>query len=277
MAFTYVQVMSCIIALAAYDVGPMYKNGGAKEDEVAIFSMARNALIIPMALITLVAMYQVAEMCSPKPRHRALVISRVSMFEFMVKMTYYTLLSRGIGLAFQNQRSYDQRPIYGTRFVGWTFAVPTMVFMNLYPLMDDHRFMDVLVRLFPQMAASATYCWTCGLGCILLDPTMGWSLCILGCIAYGAIIADEIAFVRERISLTSQPVMKGISIIVKEVMFVLYTLVYLFGNWGWASSYTVQAFYSATDIGHMAVMSSLLFLYWNLDDPKLTSKPDHKD
>lgn len=127
----------------------------------------------------------------------------------MVKMTYYTLLSRNYGFAFVNQRSYDHRPIYGTRWVGWTFAVPTMVFMNLYPLMDDHRAMDVLIRLFPQMAASSTYCWASGLGCILYDSWMGWFLCILGCVAYLAIIADEIAYVRERISLTSQPVTKG--------------------------------------------------------------------
>lgn len=68
-----------------------------------------------------------------------------------------------------------------------------------------------------------------------------------------------------------------ISIGIKEVMFVLYTLVYLLGNWGFMSSYAVQAFYSATDIGHIAVMSSLLFLYWNVDDVKRSGKPDHQD
>ena len=88
---------------------------------------------------------------------------------------------------------------------------------------------------------------------------------------------DEIAFVGEYIPTTSQPVLKGISIGIKEVMFVLYTLVYLLGNWGFMSSYAVQAFYSATDIGHIAVMSSLLFLYWNVDDVKRSGKPDHQD
>lgn len=273
--FTPAQLLACIYACAWYEVGPMFK--GSKEDELEIFSMARNALIIPMALISLVAMYHVVEMCSAKPRHRALIISRVSMFIFMVKMTYYTLLSRGYGLAFQNQRCYDLRPIYGTRYAGWTFAVPTIVFMNLYPLMDEHRLIDVLIRLFPQLAASLTYCWAAGLGCILYDPWMGWFLCILACVAYLAIIVDEIAFVGEYIPTTSQPVLKGISIGIKEVMFVLYTLVYLLGNWGFMSSYAVQAFYSATDIGHIAVMSSLLFLYWNVDDVKRSGKPDHQD
>mmetsp|Transcript_79246 Transcript_79246/g.96908 ORF Transcript_79246/g.96908 Transcript_79246/m.96908 type:complete len:305 (+) Transcript_79246:54-968(+) len=275
VAFTYAQIFTCILAYCLYEVGPMHQ--GPKEDELAVFSMARNALIIPMALITLVAMYQVAEMCSPKPRHRALVISRVCMWEFMLKMTYYTLLSRGYGLAFQNLRSSDYRPIYGTRYVGWTFAVPTMVFMNLYPLMDEHRVIDVLIRLFPQMAASSTYCLACGLGCILFDASMGWALCFLGCFAYVAITADEVVYVQERISTTSQPVVKGIGIAIKTVLFVIYTVVYLLGNWGFVSSYSVQACYSCLDIFHMATFSSLLFLYWNMDTPKLASKADHND
>ena len=275
MALTCTQLLACVVAYSNYEVGPMYKK--IEEDEVAIFTMARNALIIPMCLITLVSMYQVVEMFSPKPRHRALVISRVSMFEFMVKMTYYTLLSRGYGLAVQNQRSFDYRPIYGTRYAGWTIAVPTAVFMNLYPLMDDHRVVDVLIRLFPQMAASLAYCLACGLGCILNDPSVGWSLCIFGVIVYLATIADELAYVQERISITSQPILKGISIAIKEVMFVVYTMLYLLGNWSLATSHTVQLFYSFMDIAHMAVMSSLLFMYWNMDDTKLTSKPDHFD
>ena len=156
-------------------------------------------------------MFRILSYCGPSSKISFIqhVLSDSFRFEFMVKMTYYTLLSRNYGLAFVNQRSYDHRPIYGTRWVGWSFAVPTMVFMNLYPLMDDHRAIDVLIRLFPQMAASSTYCWASGLGCILNDPWMGWFLCILGCVAYVAIVADEIAYVRERLSLTSQPVTKG--------------------------------------------------------------------
>lgn len=275
-AVSAAQLVAFVTALACCDVGPLYK-GKAEVDEQGIFSMARNALIIPMALITLVAMYQVAEMCSAKPRHRALVISRVCMWEFVLKMTYYTLLSRGYGLAFQNQRSYDSRPIYGTRYAGWTLAVPTMVFMNLYPLMDDHRVSDVLIRLFPQLAASATYCLVCGLGSILYDPFIGWLLCLSGPLAFLAIVADQTVYLQERLPKTSQPVVKSISVALKTIMDVLYALVYLLGNLGFTSSHSVEVFYSSSDIGHMAVMSSLLFLYWNMDEPKIISKPDHYD
>ena len=273
MLLATLQVAACLITHCSWQAGPAYK--AINEDEIEIFTMARNALIIPMALITLVAGYQLAEMYSPQPRHRALVISRVSMFEFAVKICYYTMLSRGYGLAFQNQRSYDYRPIYVTRWLGWTYAVPTMIFMNLYPVMDNHRALDVVIRLFPQMAASAAYCWACGLGCIVFDPLMGWFLNTLGCVAYVAVIADEIVYVRKHIGTTSQPLVKGASIIIKEIMFVIYTAVFLLGNWGVISSYACQLFYSVSDISHLGVMSTLLFVYWNVDDPKLTGA--HKD
>lgn len=110
------------------------------------------------------------------------------MLLFAVKICYYTMLSRGYGLAFQNQRSPDYRPIYVTRWIGWTYAVPTVLFMNLYPLMDSHPMLEVLVRIFPQLAASATYCWTCALGSVLYDPWMGWFLTVLGCVAYAAVV-----------------------------------------------------------------------------------------
>ena len=56
-----------------------------------------------------------------------------------------------------------------------------------------------------------------------------------------------------------------------------YTVIFLLGNMGFISSYSCQLFYSVTDISHLAVLSSLLFVYWNLDDPKLTATADHRD
>ena len=44
---------------------------------------------------------------------------------------YYSLMSVGYGQAYQNQRAYDVRPIYATRFIGWAFAVPILLFMCL--------------------------------------------------------------------------------------------------------------------------------------------------
>lgn len=145
------------------------------------------------------------------------------MWEFTVKIAYYTLLSEGYDFAFWNQRCVDYRPIYMTRWIGWSFAIPTLMFMNLYPIMDDQTACSVLLRIFPQQAATWAYCWACFLGCVVADPWMGWILNTLGCVAYVVVIVDEIVLVCDRLLLTSQPALKGYSIIVKECMFIIYT------------------------------------------------------
>ena len=206
-------------------------------------------------------------MGSSRPRRRALVISRVCMFQFSVKITYYTMLSEGYDFAFWNQRCVDYRPIYVTRWVGWSFAIPTLIFMNLYPIMDDDNetALTVLARVFPQQAASWAYCWACCLGCIVADPWMGWFLNTLGCVAYIVVIVDEAVLVCDRLLTTSQPFLKGYSIIVKESIFIIYTCIYLCGLWGFASSYACQRFYTVSDISLKSTVALLLFFYWAVD------------
>jgi len=112
------------------------------------------------------------------------------------------------------------------------------------------------------MAASSTYCWSCFLGCVVCEPWIGWSLNLLGCIAYIIVVIDEVFFVRDYILSTQMPALKGYSIIVKEVMFAVYTGVWLMGLGNFASSYACQRFYTVSDISLKATMAFLLFLYW---------------
>lgn len=258
--FTVAQVLCCLLAHAFWDIGPLYKD--VNEDEIALFTVARYVLIIPLCCITL---FMFCEMGSSRPRSRALVISRVCIFEFSVKISYYTMLSEGYDFAFWNQRCVDYRPIYVTRWVGWSFAIPTLLFMNLYPIMDDETALAVLARIFPQQAASWAYCWACCLGCLVPDPWMGWILNTLGCVAYIVVIVDEAVLVCDRLLTTSQPFLKGYSIIVKECIFIIYTCIYLCGLWGFASSYACQRFYTVTDISLKSTMALLLFFYWAVD------------
>eukprot|EP00438_Fugacium_kawagutii_P003582 Skav221590 [mRNA] locus=scaffold1698:234592:235170:+ [translate_table: standard] len=187
------------------------------------------------------------------------------MWEFTVKIVYYTLLSQGHAIAFWNQRYLDYRPIYVTRWVGWSFAIPTLLFMNLYPIMDGQTVYNVIVRIFPQQAATWAYCWACCLGCIVPDPWMGWTLITLGCLAYIVVIVDEIVLVSRQILITSQPVLKGYSIIVKEAVFIIYTCLFLCGLWGYFTSYACQRFYTVSDISLKSTMATMLFFYWCLD------------
>ena len=76
-------------------------------------------------------MFHLVENAKPQPRLRALIMARVSMFEFCVKITYYSMMATGREWAWQNMRCYDVRPIYLTRWLGWTFAIPTLLVMLL--------------------------------------------------------------------------------------------------------------------------------------------------
>ena len=68
-------------------------------------------------------------------------------------------------------------------------------------------------------------------------------------------------FVSDHILATRIPAVKGYSIIIKESVFVFYTGVWLMGNWGFASSYACQRFYTVTDISLKATMALLMFMY----------------
>eukprot|EP00438_Fugacium_kawagutii_P014916 Skav233165 [mRNA] locus=scaffold1620:79217:79975:- [translate_table: standard] len=242
------------------------------DDEMELFASARKVLVVPFAFILL---FGLSELCSAKPREQALVTCGVVLFEFGVQITYYTLLSIGWGFPFQNQRSSDHRPIYATRWVGWFFGIPTLIFMNLYPIVDDRHVIQVLARLCPQMAASATYCWTCFLGCVVLDPWTGLSLEALGCVAYIMVVIDEVYFVSNHLLNSSLPAIKGYSIIMKEFMFGVYTAVWLMGNGGFVSSYMCQRFYTVSDVSLKAIMASLMCLYFMFGGHK--SEAERKD
>ncbi len=267
-AVTKLQVAVCILVHCACSIGPKFE--AINQDELLLFESARKVLIVPF---TLVALYGLSEVFSKMPREKPLVISWVVMFEFSVQISYYTLLSFGYGLPYQNQRCYDSRPIYATRWIGWSFGIPTLIFMNLYPL-GNQKAIHVFGRLGPQMAASSAYCWSCFLGSVVCEPWIGWTLNSLGCIAYIIVVIDELVFVSDYIlsPSTQMPALKGYSVIVKETMFVVYTGVWLMGLGNFASSYACQRFYTVSDISLKATMAFLLFLYWTCSEETETKK-----
>mmetsp|Transcript_701 Transcript_701/g.1252 ORF Transcript_701/g.1252 Transcript_701/m.1252 type:complete len:294 (-) Transcript_701:130-1011(-) len=260
MRFTLAQVLLSIFAHLFWAVGPLYE--GDNEAERELFGITRWVLLIPLGLVTL---FHLVEYVKHSPRPKALIISRVCMFEFSVKVLYYTFMNKSRGPVYQNMRCWDTRPIYAARWYGWTFAIPTLIFMNLFPILDDRPLYKAVLRIFPQQACTAGYCWACYIGCIVTDPWMGWLLNILACVAYVAVIVDEVVLVAERILHTAQPILKGYSIIIKECVFVIYTCVWLMGNCSYTSSYACQRFYCVSDVSLKATMSTLLFVYWSME------------
>lgn len=252
----------CVLALACCEVGPLYESE-IPEDEIGIFRTARSILILPWSLM---ALFHARERCFSIPRSKALVISGVALAEFSIAITYYTMLSRGNGVAFLNQRAFDLRPIYTVRWGGWTLAAPTLLFMNLYPILDHCRPLEVAIRMFPQLAVTAAYCVACWLGSILCDPVIGWGLIVLGCVAYIFQVIDEVVLVSEHLLTSTRPVVKGYSIILTQCMFVFYTAVFMMGMFGRSSSYACQRFYTVSDTALKCTMASLHMACWWLDE-----------
>ncbi|CAE7315002.1 unnamed protein product, partial [Symbiodinium sp. KB8] len=248
MRFTYAQIWGSVLGHLCFHLGPRIFN--PSQDEIEIFHTTRYVLIVPIGLL---ALFHIVEVSKPRPRLRALIMARVSIWEFCIKVTYYSMLSNGTELAWQNMRGYDRRPVYLPRWTGWTFAIPTLLTMNFYPILDDRTFAQGLQRIFPQLACTAAYCWACFVGCVITDAWYGWYLNILGCVAYVAVILDGVVITAERIVHTDQAILKGYSIIVKECVFIIYTCVWLMGCWGYTSSYMCQRFYC--DVSLKSTMS----------------------
>ena len=101
--FTVAQLACCLLAHLYWPIGPYYLD--VNRDEIALFTVARYVLVVPLLLL---ALFHFRETCSRRPRHRVLVICRVSMWEFTVKIAYYTLLSEGYDFAFWNQPLHCQ-------------------------------------------------------------------------------------------------------------------------------------------------------------------------
>ncbi|CAK9043777.1 unnamed protein product [Durusdinium trenchii] len=266
LMFTFLQVGGCILAVIFCELGPLHTAVHHAQDELALFKVARWVLVLPWILMLII---HAAERYRRTPRTRVLVISGVAMMEFSIAISYYTMLAYGYGVAFQNQRSSDGRPIYTLRWLGWTFAIPTLLFMNMYPIMDTHPPLDVAARIFPQQAVTAAYCLACWLGCILYNPSVGWALIALGCIAYIVQVVDEVVLVCDHLLKSTQPVVKGYSIILVQCIFVIYTCVYLMGNLGFASSYACQRFYTVSDLSLKSCMAGLHVLCWWKDERDL--------
>ena len=151
MRFTYAQIMSSLAGHLCFVVGPKFE-ATTNLAEIEIFGIARYVLVIPLGLLVLYHFYESAK---PSPNYTALTMARISIFEFSMKIVYYTTMATNAGLVLQNVRCYDLRPIYLARWYGWTFVIPTLLCMNYRPMLDDRSFAHVIKRICPQQAATA--------------------------------------------------------------------------------------------------------------------------
>lgn len=263
MWFTYLQIFSAIMGHAFFELGSLFPDPDPKEIE--IFSNVRY-LLVPLLFWEI--SFNLYQSVFHSERKNTLVISRIAIWEMCVKISYYSVLAKyNGGLVQLNVRAMGSpRPIYLPRWLGWSFAIPTLITLSNFPMMSDAPFLLFLHRMFPMLANTWAYCWTCYLGCVLENVYYGWFLIILGCVAYLSIIMDQIYFVVERIPMTPNPASKIFMILMKENMFVLYTMVWLLGEWGITSSYQCQMFYCCADLSLKSSCIILTHIFRLMDD-----------
>jgi len=262
--FTYAQIVFNVLTHMFWRVGPQMTR--IPEQEIEVFNTVQLALVPTM--LAAVIFFISEQFCRNPQRPAALMMSRLVIFECFIKIAYYTVLAKyNGGFAHVNLRAFGpERPIYLPRWIGWSLAIPTLIAMNTYPMMDTVPFPVFFRRILPMQAATMSYCWSCYLGCIIYDPWMGWFLISLGCMGYVSIIADQAVFVAQRLCVTENAAAKGYSVIVKEMVFATYTSIWLLGNWGYCSSLVCQKFYSYGDVSLKASMTLLMFIFWNIKD-----------
>lgn len=245
MWFTYAQIAACLLTHLCCTIGPRFPDPDPKE--ISVFDSVRYVLV-PVFVLEVFAM--LIEMCRKNPRPNARIMSGIVIWEMCVKMTYYSVLTNfNGGIVHLNLRAMGEpRPIYLARWIGWSFALPGLLVMANQPAMDDVPFPTFLHRIFPMLAATWAYCWSCYLGCVVYNMWIGWFLISLGFVGYIATIADLTWFFDERFDITPNSNLKAFVTIVREAIFVAYSLIWLLGNWDYLDSYRCQIFYSYCDV-----------------------------
>jgi bacteriorhodopsin len=232
------------------------------KEEIELFGMTRYILLPALMLAVAYSFFE--HFIRSPSRPRAIIMSRVVVVEFCIKITYYSYMANyNGGIVHVNNRALGpERPIYLARWIGWSVAIPIVIFMNTIPMMEDMTLTDALKRIFPMQICSSAYCWTCYLGCIITNPIMGWILLSMGCGFYCQIIVDQSVFLAERLTRTKQAALKGYLIMIKEMIFMIYTFVFLLGEWDYISSFAIQRFYCFSDVSLKACTASFMFIFW---------------
>jgi len=195
-------------------------------------------------------------------------MSILVVLEYCVKMTYYSTMAHfNGGLVHKNLRAFGPlRGCYTVRYIGWSVAVPNLITMNNYALAGKTPFREFVTRLFPNLFCTWAYILASWLGEVVHDPFMGWFLVILSFVAYCFAIWDQIDIILE-----ADPHLRGRKfkvgvVVLKEIIFFVYGLVYLFGVANWMSSLAEQVFYTYGDVMLKVMQASILVVVRNWED-----------
>lgn len=261
-----VQLFAAVVCVGHFGIGPIYENPDQRE--IDRFMKVRNMLGPTLWLECAQLLSSLSDV--NRMYNIAAVSIEMSMAVVMVYLLnigyYYSMSELNGGLVHVNLRALDFgsfRPIYAPRWVGWCIAVPVLVVVNNFPFTDClpvHRF---LARLLPQLLCTAGYCAMAWLGAILGNSVAGWLLIGLSFVTYVLVLADQANFLVEMRGKSRFFGYKAGLVVLKEVFFLAYGIVFMLGNLDLASSLTVQTFFSFGDVYLKAGVASCLVIFRN--------------
>jgi len=261
MWFSYAQVVASIIAWYIWGIGPYMDP--VDQEEVRHFHRAKF-MLLPAFLLE--SCYLISARSSARQlKLHGSEMSYLVILEYCVKMTcYFTMAHFNGGIVHVNLRAHGPvRACYTVRYLEWSIAVPTLLTINNYPLSGKQPFYIFAQRLFPNLFVTWAYILASWVAEVTPDPVVGWALVILSFVAYLAAIWDQVDVVLEADRGMSGLQFKILVVVLKEIVFFLYGLVYLLGIANIMSSAAEQMFYTYGDVMLKVVQASVLVIVRN--------------
>lgn len=268
------QVVATVVIWLVYGIGPQWPT--PNESEIWHFKNVRT-LLGPALLL------ESSQLIScwgseKKLRVKAKGMSAMVILEYTVKMTYYTIMSFfDGGWVHVNLRAWgDPRPIYAPRWIGWGVAVPTLLAINNFPLVDGMSEAEFFWRMMPMMLDTWAYCLVCWMGSVTPDAWAGWFAIFISFVGWIFTIWDQLEFCMERHGRTNHFGFKLAIVLYIQIMFFNYGAIYLFGNFNFLTSWGCQVFFCYGDVFLKVSLASCLVVFRNWDDLMLILTLDTK-
>jgi PAS domain S-box-containing protein len=255
----------CVASLAiwggALDISTSY----ARDSEVNLFKIAA-CMLLPA--IMLEGSHLLSTLCERKLDLRGKWVVLFLFQELIIKLFCYSSMwfFRG-ALVHRNYRLKEQIfPVYTVRFMDWFIAVPALVGLTLMMFEGDHDPVSVR-RIAPSLACNLAYVVCAFVGQIVPNNVAGWAL--MGCcaVSFTLYIIHQAMFVYERCLVTNHATFKVWSVIVKDIVFVVYAIVAFGEVAGFVPHSAAQLFFTFADVILKTASASVLSTvrYWDLE------------
>jgi len=255
-------VFQAAVTIAVYCVYGISDEIPAAAAEVEHFHIAK-VMLLPAMLMELSYVIAAGSRVNSQRSMSMLVV-----LEYIIKMVTYTSMAHlHGGIVHPNNRAWGPpRACYTLRYAQWSIAVPCLLAINNHAFAGSVEPKHFARRIFPNMSVTWAYVVVSWLAQVTPDAIVGWFLVALSFIAYAAAVWDQVCIVLELKGSVSWLKFKVSVIIIKEVVFFAYGVVYLLGCFDYISSLTEQIFYTYSDVMLKVLQASCLVVVRTWED-----------